>query len=214
MKEKIRQHYHWVIGAVLFIELFIFGGTLNIIISIFIKPVTEGLHVLRGSFSLVYVLESITAIISTMFAPKLIARFSYRKCASVLLLVSAAAFFLYSRMESLAGFGVGCVLVGISAGVCSIAGADLCGGTVVSSASGTDSRNCHYVHQPGRKLYQRGGVGYYGTARLARGDTPHWLWPWWRWLFWYGLRFLIRQKRSGWRLTGITNGIGRTAGRR
>ena len=123
MKEKIRQHYHWVIGAVLFIELFIFGGTLNIIISIFIKPVTEGLHVLRGSFSLVYVLESITAIISTMFAPKLIARFSYRKCASVLLLVSAAAFFLYSRMESLAGFGVGCVLVGISAGVCSIAGA-------------------------------------------------------------------------------------------
>ena len=131
MKEKIRQHYHWVIGAVLFIELFIFGGTLNIIISIFIKPVTEGLHVLRGSFSLVYVLESITAIISTMFAPKLIARFSYRKCASVLLLVSAAAFFLYSRMESLAGFGVG--------------------------------------HQPGRKFHQRGGVGYYGTARLARG---------------------------------------------
>ena len=38
IKELTQENisYHWVIGAVLFIELFIFGGTLNIIISIFI----------------------------------------------------------------------------------------------------------------------------------------------------------------------------------
>ena len=123
MREKIRKHYYWVVGAVLFLELVMFGGTLNIIISLFIKPVTEGMQVLRGSFSLVYTLESITAILSTMFAPKLIAQFTYKKCAFVFLLLSAAAFLMYSRMDTLVGFGIGCLMLGTSAGVCSIAGA-------------------------------------------------------------------------------------------
>ena len=47
----LRKHYHWAIALVVLIELAIFSGILNNIISLHLIPVTEDLGISRGDFS-------------------------------------------------------------------------------------------------------------------------------------------------------------------
>ena len=51
---SLRKHYHWVIALVVLIELAVFSGILNNIVSVHLIPVTEDLGISRGSFSLAF----------------------------------------------------------------------------------------------------------------------------------------------------------------
>jgi len=67
MKDKIRQNYHWIIAATLFIELAIYGGLANNG-GLFILPVTEAFDISRGTFSLVSSVRSLVSFFALLIS--------------------------------------------------------------------------------------------------------------------------------------------------
>ena len=51
MKASIKQHFHWIIAIVVFLEIVVFGGTINSV-SVYLIPITESLGVTRGEYAL------------------------------------------------------------------------------------------------------------------------------------------------------------------
>ena len=67
MKNAIKRHYHWVILAVLFLEMIIYGGIGNAL-GVFTIPITEGLGIGRGDYALTGSVQSLVGAASTMLA--------------------------------------------------------------------------------------------------------------------------------------------------
>lgn len=123
MMQKLKQHYHWVIAAVILVELAIHVGILNNSSSLYIIPVTTDLSISRGSFSLAYSIRSLSSFFSVLFSGVFFSRFGYRKLATVALFTSSAAYVLLSSSQNTWMLGIGFALMGLAEGFCAIAAA-------------------------------------------------------------------------------------------
>lgn len=122
MKEKLRANYHWVIALVALLEMTVYGGVCNNLNSLYVIPVTEGLGVTRGSFSLIMSLSSLMAFASTMISGVLFLHFGYRKLVAGALIAGGLSFvFLMGSCQNLVMLGIGSVIYGLCSGICSTA---------------------------------------------------------------------------------------------
>ena len=114
----LRKHYHWAIAFVVLIELAVFSGILNNLISLHLIPVTEDLGISRGDFSLAFSIRPLVGFFSTLFSGILFAKFGYRKLVSVFLLSAAVSFAILGSSQNIIMLAVASAIMGISEGFC------------------------------------------------------------------------------------------------
>ena len=115
-------HYHWVVAAVVFLEFSTAIGLANNIYSIYLIPVTQGLGVSRGVFSIAPSIKYLAAFFSNLAFGLLYRHWGYRQTTTVALVLTAVAYVGYATARSMAPFYLGAVLVGLSEAFCSTAG--------------------------------------------------------------------------------------------
>lgn len=123
MGAYIKKHYHWIIAAVVLLELAVHVGILNNINSLYIIPVTGELGISRGSFSLAYSIRSLVSFFSTLLSGIFFTRYGFRKLASVALLVAAGAYAMLGCSQNLFMLGLASGIMGMGEGFCSTAAA-------------------------------------------------------------------------------------------
>ncbi len=122
MLKKLKQHYHWVIAFLAFLEMIIYGGWLNSA-SVFIIPISEGLGVSRGSFSMATIPYTLVCFTGTMLSGWLFRKFGYKRCVMVSLLVVIGSFVVTASANSLAMYTFSKILFGLGYGCSFTAGA-------------------------------------------------------------------------------------------
>ena len=113
MKNWIKAHYHWVIAAVVLIEMTIYGGLVNNLSSMYLIPVTTSFGVSRSTYSLTLSLRSLLSFLSGMFSSVMFLRFGYRKLVTVGLVGGALALLLMSNSRGIIGIGFGMFMLGV-----------------------------------------------------------------------------------------------------
>lgn len=121
-KHWLYTHYHWVVAAVVFLEFSTAIGLANNIYSIYLIPVTEGLGVSRGVFSLAPSIKYLAAFFSNLAFGLLYRHWGYRQTTTVALVLTGVAYVGYALARNMAPFFLGAVLVGLSEAFCSTAG--------------------------------------------------------------------------------------------
>ncbi len=119
----IKKNYHWVIAAVLLLELGVCVGIYNNTTSLYMIPVTQELGVSRGNVSLAYSARNLCNFLSTLFSGILLVKFGYRRLASTALLVSAGAYVILGSAQNVWTLALACAIIGLSDGFCFIAAA-------------------------------------------------------------------------------------------
>lgn len=119
--QKIKKHYHWVIVAVVLLQLIVCGGVNNNL-SIFTIPVTEGLGISRSTYSIAFGLKGITSFLGTFFSGAILLHFGYRKPVLSCMVVAMTGLTIMSLSENAVTFGIGCLLLGLADGICTTAG--------------------------------------------------------------------------------------------
>ena len=122
MRKKVIRHYYWVIAAILWLEMAVYGGVLNNYNGLFVIPVTETLNISRTSFGVAIGMASVTSTLSNLLLSKMINRFGYRKLAVVLLLVGAVGIAMLAMSQNVAMLCIGAILIGLCGGVASAGG--------------------------------------------------------------------------------------------
>lgn len=107
----------------LFIELAVYGGILNNFSSVFVIPVTEGLGISRGSFSLAVSMKDLVSFLAIMLTGTLLLHFSYRKLVLAGLVSASLSLLLFSFSQNVIVCALASAMLGISGGVCYTAGA-------------------------------------------------------------------------------------------
>lgn len=118
---KIKQHYHWVIALIVFVETIIFAGFFNSF-SAFTVPITESLDLSRGAYSLSVTARSVFGFVSTLCTGYLFYHFGYRKSAIFCLFLGAGSLIIMAFSKTLAMLTVSSSLMGLACGVCTTAG--------------------------------------------------------------------------------------------
>lgn len=118
---SIKKHYHWVIAAVVLVQIIAYGGVLNNL-PIFTIPVTEGLGISRSTYSLAYSMMGFAAILGTFFSGSLLLHFGYRKPVLSCLIIASIAFATLASSENAVTLGIGFMLLGLTNGICVSAG--------------------------------------------------------------------------------------------
>ena len=119
----IKKRYHWVIAGLMLLELAIYSGILNNLLSLHTIPVTESLGISRGSFSLGLSVRSFVGFFSTLLSGLFFLKHGYRKLAPVALTVAAVGFVILSVSQNLAMLVIGAAVLGLGEGFCSTAAA-------------------------------------------------------------------------------------------
>jgi len=122
MSAKTRKHYHWIVAAIVFLEMIVFGGMINSI-GIYTIPITEELAVGRGAYTLAGVPYGLFAFISTLVTGVLVHKVGYKKLTIGSLILSAAGYFVISISPGLIGHAIGRAFIGLAYGMCFTAGA-------------------------------------------------------------------------------------------
>lgn len=122
MRTMIQKHYHWVIAVIVFFEMIVFGGMVNSI-GIYTIPITQGLGVDRGPFTIAGMPYGLLSLASTLFTGFLLRKFGYKKVAIGSLLLTSSGFFVMAFAPGLLGHGIGRGLLGLGYGACFTAGA-------------------------------------------------------------------------------------------
>ncbi|MBE6915343.1 MAG: MFS transporter [Ruminococcaceae bacterium] len=118
----LKKHYHWAIAAVALLIMFIYGGAANTLGGLHLLPVTKTLGIARAQYSLAGAVSHIIAAFGSMMAGRVIARFGYRRAATVFLLTAVVAYLLFAGVSSYAMFLLAYALLGLSNGVCASTG--------------------------------------------------------------------------------------------
>ena len=121
MIQAIKKHYHWVVAALVFIEMIVFGGLINSA-SVFIIPISETLQVSTTSYSIAMMPYTVTCFIGTCLSGFLFTRFGYKKVAIVSLLIVAGSLVLTAYANNLVVFCISKILFGMGYGACFTAG--------------------------------------------------------------------------------------------
>ena len=115
----LRKHYHWAIALVVLIELAIFSGILNNIVSLHLIPVTEDLGISRGDFSLAFSIRPLVGFFATLFSGILLIKMGYRMAVSIFLVFAAVGFVILGASQNIAMLAIASAIMGISEGLCS-----------------------------------------------------------------------------------------------
>lgn len=118
----MKKHYHWLIAAIVLLQLFLIGGIYNNLSNLFLLPVTESLQISRGSFSLAVSIKGLMAFVSTFFSGVLLQKFGYRKMVSLLMLTNSLALGIMAISKNVAMLALGLGLLGLGDGICLSAG--------------------------------------------------------------------------------------------
>lgn len=111
-KGFLRQHYHWVVFAVLFIGFFCTIGLENIRTSIFLIPVCEAFGISRGVFALATSIKSTVAVFSNMAFGFLYQKLGYRKMSTFGILVVGFSFLLCGLSKNVLLFYAASAIMG------------------------------------------------------------------------------------------------------
>lgn len=122
LQKAVRSRYHWVIAAVVFLQMIVFGGVLNSY-SIYLIPITEGLGISRGLYSASLVSQTLAVMFSTMATTYLFRHIGYRKTVCGSLIVLGASMLLSSVCQEAYLYIFSKILFGIGYGACHTAGA-------------------------------------------------------------------------------------------
>ncbi len=117
MKSKIRENYHWVMAAVVFLKMFLYGGIMNNL-TIFLIPVTEALEISRSSWSVAMSLRSVVNILSTITASFFFRHFGYRRSTPFFVIVSVLGLLLSAASTNLLTLCLGSILLGTANAYC------------------------------------------------------------------------------------------------
>lgn len=122
MKAWLHKHYHWVIFAIVFLEITVYGGLLNCM-SVFLLPTTQDLEISRGTYALAGSALYIASFFGNLSTGFLFKRFGYKKVCILMLILSAAGMAINSLAQGPVLIGVGRFMLGLGYGVCFTAGA-------------------------------------------------------------------------------------------
>lgn len=118
----IKRHYHWIILAILFSEMIIYGGIGNAI-GVFTIPIVEDLGIGRGAYSLTGSVQALIGAASTMIAAVLFRRFGYRRSAVFSMALCAVSYLLRGISHSFVMLTVSRVIYGFAVGALDTPGA-------------------------------------------------------------------------------------------
>lgn len=121
MRNCIQKHYHWVIAALVFVEVIVFGGLLNSA-SVFILPICASLEVSRSDYSMALVPYSLMCFVSNLVSGYAFQRFGFKKTAIFSLAMVAFSYVLTAVSRSLTLFSISKVLFATGYGACFTAG--------------------------------------------------------------------------------------------
>ena len=113
MPSTIKKHYHWVIAAVMLIELAVIGGIANNYNGLFLLPVTEDLGIPRASYSLAYSAKYLFGFISTLFSAFLFLRLGNRLPLVAGLALTATGYALLPLSNDIAMLAVANAILGM-----------------------------------------------------------------------------------------------------
>lgn len=118
----IKQHYHWVVLVIVFLQNIIYGGLGNSE-SVFVIPIVESLNCTRGSYSLATAVTAFVSAASAAVSGKLFKKFGYQKVSIAGLLINSGALVIQAFSQDLGTVFISKALYGVGAGVLSTAGA-------------------------------------------------------------------------------------------
>lgn len=121
MMNWIKQRYHWLIAALVFVEMVIYGGLLNSA-SVFIQPISQGLDVPTTAYAVAMMPYTVTCFFGTCFSGYLFGRFGYKRVALVSLGIVSLSLVLTACSQNLAVFCASKILFGLGYGTCFTAG--------------------------------------------------------------------------------------------
>lgn len=121
MLKTIKQHYHWVIAFLVFLEMIVYGGLINSA-SVFTLPVSRGLGVSTTAYSVAMMPYTVVCFLGTSLSGLLFARFGYKKTAQLSLVLVALSLVLTAYAQNVVVFGISKVLFGMGYGACFTAG--------------------------------------------------------------------------------------------
>lgn len=121
--KNIKKNYHWIIAAVILLELGVYLGIHNNITSLYIIPITEELGITRGSASLAYSARNLFSFFSTLLSGIFLTKFGYRRLAPLALLIIAGAYGLLGGAQTVLTMCLACSIMGFCDGLCSISSA-------------------------------------------------------------------------------------------
>lgn len=119
----IKKNYHWIIAAVILLELGICLGISNVFNNLCTIPITTELGISRGSFSLATSTRNLLSFFSTLFSGILFTKFGYRKLAALALAVITGSYVLLGSGQNLWVLGLAYGIMGMVDGFCGIAAA-------------------------------------------------------------------------------------------
>lgn len=122
LHKAVHNRYHWIVAAVVFLQMIIFGGVLNSY-SIYLLPITEGLGISQGLYSVSTISQNICVMLSTMATTFLFSRYGYRKVVCGSLAILGASMMLTSVCQDIYVLVLSKILFGIGYGACHTAGA-------------------------------------------------------------------------------------------
>ena len=122
LHKAVHNRYHWIVAAVVFLQMIIFGGVLNSY-SVYLLPITEGLKISQGLYSVSTICQNICVMFSTMATTFLFARFGYRKVVCGSLAILGVSMMLTAVCQDVYLLVVSKILFGIGYGACHTAGA-------------------------------------------------------------------------------------------
>lgn len=119
--KKLGRHYHWLIAALVFLEIIVYGGLINSA-SVYVQPISQGLGVSTTAYSVAMMPYTVTCFVGTCVSGYLFSRFGYKKTALVSLVVVAISLVLTAVAKNLVLFGFSKILFGLGYGACFTAG--------------------------------------------------------------------------------------------
>jgi MFS family permease len=118
----IKQHYHWIILVIVFLQNVIYGGMGNSE-SVFVIPIVNSLGCTRGDYSLATITTAIVSAVTAAASSKLFRKFGYQKVTIVGLLVNSTALAVQAFSQNLGMIAFSKALYGLGGGILSTAGA-------------------------------------------------------------------------------------------
>lgn len=118
MKSLIKKHYHWIIAIIIFVELAIYGGLANNG-GLFVLPVTEGLDISRGNFSLVNSCRSLVSFFSLLVSGVFVTRLGNRRMMISGLFLGIIGFSLFTASQNISYLIIANIILGVGDSLCS-----------------------------------------------------------------------------------------------
>jgi predicted MFS family arabinose efflux permease len=122
LKKTVHQNYHWVIAAIVFAQMIVYGGIINSM-SVYLIPVTEGLGISRGTYSWMILLQNLSATFGTMITALAFRRFGFRTSMIVATILTTVSCLISAAAPNVYIYAVGRLVLGLGYGICLTAGA-------------------------------------------------------------------------------------------